>query len=54
MSPEQPGPTLRTQLLSDGIETGCFYPPVTSGKAFRITLGKMGLDPNKDTNTAFY
>lgn len=47
-------PTMKTQLLSDVTETGCFYPPITSCKAFRVTFKKMGLNPNKDTDTAFY
>lgn len=47
-------PTKKTQLLSDVTETGCFYPPLTSCKAFRVKFKKMGLNPNKDTNTAFY
>lgn len=35
-------------------ETGCLYPPVASCKAFRVKFKKMGLNPNEDTNTAFY
>lgn len=48
-----PGPPWKRNW-SDVTETGCFYPPITSCRACRVTLKKMGLNPNKDTNTAFY
>lgn len=54
--PGPPGPRRgapSTRPLPLG-HTGCFYPPTASRRAFRVKSQKMGLDPNEDTNTAFY